>query len=447
MALCVPGPLWAGELPPPPSGQEAVSDAELYLELVVNQMSSANVVLVHQRSGRFYVAASDLRAVGIEFPVAVPEEVALDSIAGLHSDYDSQAQRLVLEVPPAWLPNQRIGNRSLGPAGQAFSSFGALLNYDAYLNDTDDAGSSLSVWNELRVFDNWGTFSTTGQWRQPISGSGFADDRRGFLRYDTTFRYTDEERLLTFEAGDVISGALPWTSSVRLGGVLVSRDFSVRPDLVTYPLPAFAGEAAVPSSVDLFINGYKSASADLQPGPYTLTNVPYINGAGDAVVVTTDALGRQVATTLPFYVTSTLLQKGMSDFSVAAGALRRDYGISDFSYGKGLTSASLRYGVSDSFTLETHAEAAESLALGGVGGNLLLGTFGVVNAALSQSTFDSRSGQQVSLGYQYNSQRIGFNYQRLERHGDYADASLLDSPYVRLSQRSEQVTVLSLIHI
>ena len=84
----------------------------------------------------------------------------------------------------------------------------------------------------------------------------------------------------------------------------LSRDFAVRPDLVTYPLPQFAGEAAVPSSVDLFINGYKSESALLQPGPYTLTNVPFINGAGEAVVVTTDALGRQVSTTVPFYVTS-----------------------------------------------------------------------------------------------------------------------------------------------
>lgn len=431
----------AGELPPPPSGQEATSDAQLYLELVVNQMNSGSVVPVQQRSGHLYVSASDLRAAGIEFPVAVPEEVALDSIDGLHSDYDSQAQRLLLQVPLGWLPNQRIGGRSLYPPSEARSSFGALFNYDLYLNDTDDAGTSLSAWNEFRLFDDWGTFSTTGQWRQQISGDGFDDSQRGFLRYDTTFRYTDEERLLTFEAGDVVSGSLPWSSSVRLGGVQLSRDFSVRPDLVTYPLPAFAGEAAVPSSLDLFINGYKSASADLAPGPYTLTNVPYINGAGEAVVVTTDALGRQVSTTLPFYVTSTLLQKGLMDFSVAAGKLRRNYGISDFSYGSALTSASLRYGVSDRFTLESHAEAGESLALGGLGGNLQVGTFGVINAALSHSTFESRNGQQLSLGYQYNSQRIGFSYQRLERHGDYADATLLDSPWVRLSQRSEQVTV------
>ncbi|PEZ67749.1 fimbrial assembly protein, partial [Bacillus sp. AFS017274] len=92
-------------------------------------------------------------------------------------------------------------------------------------------------------------------------------------------------------------------------------------------------------------------------------------------VVTTDALGRQVSTTVPFYVTSSLLQKGLSDFSVAAGTLRRDYTLKDFSYGPGVTSGSLRYGLSDNLTLEGHAEAAQSLTLGGFGGNLRLGNF------------------------------------------------------------------------
>jgi outer membrane usher protein len=262
-----------------------------------------------------------------------------------------------------------------------------------------------------------------------------------YLRYDTTWRYSDDERLLTYEAGDLVSGALPWTSSVRMGGVQWSRDFAVRPDLVTYPLPQFAGEAAVPSSVDLFINGYKSSSADLQPGPYTLTNIPFINGAGEAVVVTTDALGRQVSTTVPFYVTSTLLQKGLSDFSVAAGTLRQDYGLRDFSYGPGATSGSMRYGLSDNFTVESHAEASDSLALGGVGGNVRLGNFGVLNTAISQSRFEGDSGQQLSLGYQYSSQRYSFSWQRLQRRDRYADLTLVDSAYTTLSKRSEQATL------
>ncbi|MHC8395693.1 fimbria/pilus outer membrane usher protein [Pseudomonas sp. LB3P93] len=431
----------AGDLPPPPSGMEAVADAQLFLELVVNQMNTGRVVAVEQRGGRFFLPASALRDTGIKLPENSGTEVDLDSVPGLHSEYDSGAQRLLLEVPPDWLPEQFVGNRQAYPRTPALSSFGALLNYDLYLNDTDDAGTYLAAWNEVRLFDSWGTLSNTGQFRRTLSGEAVSARSNGYLRYDTTWRYSDDERLLTYEAGDLVSGALPWSSSVRLGGVQVSRDFGVRPDLVTYPLPQFAGEAAVPSSVDLFINGYKSSSAELQPGPYTLTNIPFINGAGEAVVVTTDALGRQVSTTVPFYVTSSLLQKGLSDFSVAAGTLRRDYGLRDFSYGPGVTSGSLRYGLSDNLTLESHAEASDSLSLGGVGGNLRLGNFGVLNTALSQSRFDGESGQQLSLGYQYSSQRYSFFWQRLQRRDQYADLTVVDSPYTTLSTRSEQATL------
>jgi len=436
------GAAMAGDLPPPPGSMEAVADAQLFLELVVNQMDTGRIIAVDQRAGQLFVPASALQDVGMKLPGEPVGSVALDQVPGLHSDYDSNGQRLLLDVPPSWLQAQFIGNRNTYPRTQAMSSFGALLNYDVYFNDTDDGGSYLAAWNEVRLFDTWGTLSNTGQVRQTLA-DGINDSTlgNGYRRYDTTWRFSDDERLLTYEAGDVISGSLPWSSSVRLGGVQVSRDFAVRPDLVTYPLPQFAGEAAVPSSVDLFINGYKSDTAQLQPGPYTLTNVPFINGAGEAVVVTTDALGRQVSTTVPFYVTSTLLQQGLTDFSVAAGTLRRDYTLRDFGYGPGVTSGTFRYGYSDSLTLESHAEASSDLTLGGLGANLRLGNFGVLNTALSQSRFDSRSGQQLSLGYQYNSTRYSLMYQRVERRDDYADLTLVDTPYASLSKRSEQLTL------
>ncbi|MBC3196656.1 fimbria/pilus outer membrane usher protein [Pseudomonas poae] len=444
--MAVAGGLWgaavAGELPPPPSSMEAVADAQLFLQLVVNQMDTGRVIAVDQRAGRLFVPASALQEVGMTLPGDFGTRVPLDTVPGLHSDYDSTGQRLLLDVPPSWLQEQFIGNRNTYPRTQAMSSFGALLNYDVYFNDTDEGGSYLAAWNEVRLFDNWGTLSTTGQFRQTLAGGISASTlNNGYRRYDTTWRFSDDERLLTYEAGDVISGSLPWSSSVRLGGVQLSRDFAVRPDLVTYPLPQFAGEAAVPSSVDLFINGYKSESALLQPGPYTLTNIPFINGAGEAVVVTTDALGRQVSTTVPFYVTSTLLQQGLTDFSVAAGTLRRDYALRDFGYGSGVASGTFRYGYSDNVTLESHAEASSNLSLGGLGGNLRLGNFGVLNTAISQSRFDGRSGQQLSLGYQYNSTRYSLSYQRVERRDDYADLTLVDTPYASLSKRSEQVTL------
>ncbi|KAF0866280.1 fimbria/pilus outer membrane usher protein [Pseudomonas sp. LD120] len=434
-------PLQAGDLPPPPSSLEFLGDAQLFLELVINQMNTGKVVAVEQRAGGLYIPAQTLRETGMSLPDGVGREVDLDSLQGVHSDYDIQGQRLLLDVPPHWLPEQFIGNRQAYPRTQALSSFGALLNYDLYLNDTDDGGTYLAAWNEVRLFDHWGTLSNTGQYRRTLSGVESSSLNNGYRRYDTTWRFSDDERLLTYEVGDLISGALPWSNSVRLGGVQLSRDFAVRPDLVTYPLPQFAGEAAVPSSLDLFINGYKSSSAELQPGPYTLTNIPFINGAGEAVVVTTDTLGRQVSTSVPFYVTSSLLQKGLTDFSVAAGTLRRDYTLRDFGYGPGVTSASLRHGLSDSLTFESLAQASESLALGGVGGNWRLGQLGVFNSAVSQSRFDGKGGQQMSLGYQYSSQRYSVAYQRVQRRDQYADLTLIDRPYASLSRRSEQLTL------
>lgn len=62
------------------------------------------------------------------------------------------------------------------------------------------------------------------------------------------------------------------------------------------------------------------------------------------MLITTDALGRQVSTTLPFYVTSELLKRGLSDGAVTLGSLRRNYGIDNFDYGPAAGSGSYRYG-------------------------------------------------------------------------------------------------------
>ena len=86
---------------------------------------------------------------------------------------------------------------------------------------------------------------------------------------------------------------------MRVGGLQVSRNFAIRPDLVTYPLPQFAGQAAIPSTVDLYIDNFRTQSASVNPGPFVIDNGPRINGAGQATVVTTDALGRRSAPQSP----------------------------------------------------------------------------------------------------------------------------------------------------
>ncbi len=419
-------------------------DMQLYLELVVNQLPTGRVIGVVERNGRHFVGRDELLAVGVQLGVRQTDEVLpLDEIAGLHSEYDEGLQRLLLVVPSAWLAHQEIGSTRLFEPADAQRSPGALFNYDLYYSDTSGAARSLSAWTEQRVFNDYGLVSNTGIWRRSFSFAG-GDD--GYSRYDTSWRYDQQDSLRSYVAGDLISGALSWNSAVRLGGVQISRNFGLRPDLITYPLPRFSGDAAVPSSVELFINNARVSSDNLEPGPFTLNNVPFISGAGQATVVTTDVQGRRVSTSVPFYVTDQLLQKGLSDYSLSAGALRQAYGQKNFAYGDVASSASFRHGVSDTFTVEGHAEAGEDLRLAGGGGSMAVGRWGTFSSALANSRFEGRFGQQYSLGYSYYSPHFGVAMQHVQRSPGYADLSVVSARQNEvlgrfLPRRSDQLTL------
>ena len=430
--LCVSIRSWAepgdDSLPPPPDAQAINSEAVFQLAIVLNHYDTGLVVPVTQRSGAFFISSADLLRAGLP-PEHVPTgEVNLSTLSQVRVEYDSAAQRLLLTVPRDWVASRVTSFSEQTAQNKPHFGRGALLNYDLYTNRTEHLGGQASLWHEFRYFNEKGSLSSTGYVRENFDGN--ADQQQGYVRYDTTVLMTNEEDAITWSAGDVISDALSWSSSVRMGGISYGRDFSLRPDLVTWPLPEFSGEAAVPTSVDLFINGYRSGSTQLQPGPFTLTNLPYINGAGDAVLITTDALGRQVSTTLPFYVTSDLLNAGLSDGAMTLGSLRRNYGIKNFDYGPAAGSGSYRYGMTDWLTLEGHAEGAEELALGGVGTVVKLGRFGVVNSAYTRSHMRGEDGGQINWGYQYSTSTFSVATQHTRRDREFGNLALYDQPTV-----------------
>jgi len=414
-------------LPPPPSLQNQGNGQQYMLELVVNQQARGDIVTVEQRDGHFWLRSGDLQRAGLPLDkLGQQPQINVSALPQVKVEYDDARQRLLLTVPPGWLPGQVIGEAQNGPRYPGRTSNGALINYDLYTSRTDNSGTRLSAWNELRLFGAAGQFSSNGVWQQQLEGSNsYQDD--GYIRYDSWWSNENENAAISWQVGDLVTDSLAWSNSVRLGGVRIGRDFGVRPDLVTYPLPAFSGQAAVPSTVDLFINGYRSSQANVQPGPWSLTNVPFVNGAGDAVITTTDAVGRRITTTLPFYVSSSLLKSGLSDYAFSAGAIRQNYGIKNFDYGAAAASGSYRYGMTDWLTLESHAEASDSLAMGGVGGLLRVGSWGVVNGAVAQSQLDGQTGTQYSWGYQYNNRWFNLGTQHTQRSRDFGNLALVGS--------------------
>src|SRR5690606_10548125 len=129
----------------------------------------------------------------------------------------------------------------------------------------------------------------------------------------------------TWTAGDLVSGGHSWTRPVRMAGVQWRRNFAVRPDLITFPMPRFDGNAALPSSVELYVNNRLQYGEQVNAGPFVLDALPRIHGAGTASLIVTDALGRTFGTSAPLYVDHRRLAPGLSDFSIELCVLRTGF--------------------------------------------------------------------------------------------------------------------------
>lgn len=415
-------------------------EARLFLEIVVNGVATGQICPFESRGGRLFARAADLLAAGVRIPDPHDAQVALDAIADVSFAYDSHRQRLEITIPVDWLPAHRLGETRLQARVPALASFGGVLNYDVHATAPVHGRGHLAVWTEQRLFDTWGSISNTGLMRRTWNRDTSSIP---YLRYETRWSHTNEDRLLTVTAGDLVTAALPWTSAVRLGGMLVERNFSVRPDIVTYPVPEFAGQAAVPTAIDLFINGSQAVSDTVAPGPFVVTTVPIVEGAGRATVVTTDVLGRQRSETVTFYVASSLLRKGLADYSLSAGLMRRAFGVESWSYGRPAASGVARYGLTDYLTVAGHAEGGDRLGTAGAGADLRLHVFGVVGAAVAHGAHPHGRGEQYSASYSYTTRRYSVMLRHQQRAAGFTDLTTYDLPagaVSRLARRVDQVT-------
>ena len=231
-------------------------------------------------------------------------------------------------------------------------NFGAMLNYSLF-GAVSQEGAALSGQYEVRLLSRWGVISSNGYANLATVGPEGAEH----IRLDTFWRYVDTRHVIAISAGDVIAEGGDLGVVYRLGGVQVRRDFGNRPDLVTTALPILSGTAAVPSAVDLYVNGVRYFSGVTGPGPFQFRSLPNIGGGAKAMVLLTDAAGRETRIEKPIFFSPRLLPRGLLDFSVEAGFPRLNYGSKSFQYlDQPAASGSLRYGLKDWLTVMAHVE-------------------------------------------------------------------------------------------
>jgi outer membrane usher protein len=418
-------------------GGDWTTGTSVYLEVSVNGSDSTQLAHFDERDGKLYARTATLRRLGFVLPDEGSDPLAPADLDGVAVDYDASRQRVAIQAPLRWLDldTTRL-NAPQNAVPQASSAPGLLLNYDLYGTRSGGAGS-LDASTELRAFTGGaGVFSTTQLNRFGRQSGG--DWRGDTVRLDSDWQLTFPESMLRLSVGDATTGALDWTRATHFAGVQIGRDFALQPYRITAPLPAFFGEATVPSTVDLYVGGMRQYSGQVPPGPFQLTTIPTITGAGVAHVVMTDALGRSRSYDLPLYGSRQLLQAGLSDWSLGVGFVRENYGLASWDYaGKPMASASWRYGWSDRLTVEAHAEGAAGVFDGGGGGALQLGQAGILSGALAHSQLHGRSGSLLHVGYDWTDGRFAFAVDSTRTYGDYGDVATLYGPApARISERA-----------
>jgi outer membrane usher protein len=408
----------------------------LLLVDINGQRLGVTAIFLQDRFGMLYASVEDLARWRFRVPSVQPvvqsgqRYVSLDAVAGLRYLVDEATQSLAMDVPAAQLTGTQVNaERSLG-LPPTRSGVGGFLNYSLF-GEHSRGETTTSAAFEAGASTPLGV----GILNYLVTHSDASTDG---VRLDAYWIYDMPERMRTLRLGDSINRVGSWGRGVRFGGVQWGRNFATQPYLVTTPLQGFSGEAVVPSTVDVFVNNALVDQQSVPPGPFSITNIPVVTGAGDVRVVVRDSFGREQVVTQPYYTEPTLLAVGLSDYTFEVGAVREDYGLKSNSYGDWLGGGFYRYGFTNRLTGEVRAEATDGLFNLGGAAVYQVGNFGVVSVVGAGGHNSAGTGYLWGGGFSRQGRGLNFGARSIWTSPDFRQVGQLPGhlPEARLSVAS-----------
>jgi outer membrane usher protein len=397
--------------PAPPAAATAAytaaADQVLLLEVLVNGRSTNKIGEFTSRHGILMARPEELQDLGFRVPASRSSQpgglIPLSDLRGLTWTLDQKNQQLIVTASDGSLVPAELtvdGRDRIADHRVIESSTGVTLNYDmagTYASGLLGATGTM----DLRAFSPRGVMSSNWLGYGGASSGGAAKNTA--IRLDSTYEFADVSSLRRYSMGDFITTGLAWTRPVHMEGAQIRSDFSMRPDLVTFPMPSINGSAAVPSTVQVLANGNTVISRDVDAGPFEVPQLPVVSGAGTVSMTVTNAMGQQVTVTQAFYASPSLLAPGLQTFGLQAGLVRRNWGSVSNNYGKIAGASIYRRGLTPKFTVEGSLEGTPGAFMGGAGGVAQIANLGVVNFSIAGSAGSGHLAGQLSAG----AQRIG----------------------------------------
>ncbi|MDO7217975.1 fimbria/pilus outer membrane usher protein [Acinetobacter nosocomialis] len=427
------------------NGQEQnLNFIQLFLNISINSNPSEDLFSVKQsKDGKLYIRSGDLKTLRVKMDEHIPDSqwACINELKGIQFKYLENEQSLNLQVPASMLTGYSVelsGQQTTSSSLLKMKPLNAaILNYSLYHTITNDesifSGSAEGIFNSVL-----GNFSS-GVLYNGSNETSYSHEK--WVRLESKWQYVDPEKVRIYTLGDFISNSSDWGSSVRLAGFQWSSAYTQRGDIVTSALPQFSGSAALPSTLDLYVNQQKIYSGLVPSGPFDIKQLPFISG-NEVTLVTTDATGQQIITKKPYYFSSKILAKGINEFSVDVGVPRYNYGLYSNDYDDAtFASGAIRYGYSNSLTLSGGVEAStDGLTNLGTGFAKNLFGVGVINADLAASQYKDENGYSALVGLEGRiSKNISFNTSYRKVFDNYFDlARVSQIRYLKENQISAE---------
>jgi outer membrane usher protein len=383
---------------PTHQGTPAPSDAyPTFLTIRINsQVASEDALLLRagKAGERFFIRASDAESFRFVLPADVvsvvfegAKYIALNGIVGVELSFDEVSQTLSIDVAANLFQSATIALLSSPRRPTPTASLGSFFSYDLYAQRSSAGTRELTSGGQF----DWGIFTPAGVLTNTFFGYR-TDTRKQLTRLDTAFTIDDPSALASWRIGDTTTQAASWGNPALFAGVQYTTNFGTQPGFVTYPLNSLSGQTSLPSVVDVYVNNVLTATQRVQQGPFTLNNLPNINGRGEIRLVVRDLLGREQSIVQSLYGSTQLLRPGLNDFSLQAGTLRENYGLTSNAYGRGFASGVWRRGIDAKLTTEAGLELARGRRAAGLGATWLAGGFGELTASFAHSTQAATTG-------------------------------------------------------
>ena len=229
------------------------------------------------------------------------------------------------------------------------------------------------------------------------------------VRLKTYWEHDTAKTMLNYIVGDTESVAGTWGRPALYGGVQIKTDFDLQPAFSPYPAHLASGQAILPSTLDLYFDNLRLRSMQVDPGPFSIEYSPPIIGAGNVRLVTTDLLGREHVTSLPFYTSTRLLAPSLREYALDVGFIRNNYGLNSNDYGQWMFTYTDAMGVTPTFTREWRVEVLKRQQTVGVSGTWLVRPSGGILYATIAGSHADRAGVMAMVGFNHHKKYFNAN--------------------------------------